>query len=180
MSNKKVKELPIPKKEEEQAKEAESKDFIILTNGEIDALVSNQGENISALNALIGFRTLPIQASFALEDLSMNNLDGRFKVINNRKRKLIEKYGAKDEKGKLIEPNPGQFKIVNIPWFNKEFEQLMAIENKIEWKKVTLDKEKDLPEKGLSPRDIMILRKIVDFTDANQQPGREKAEEGNA
>lgn len=173
-----VTRLPVKKKASDQAEEKETKDQadeekFVLTNGDIDALLSNDEDGaISPLSNFIRLRTIPREKSFQLEALD-NKLQGTFQVITSQKMKIIEKYGQRDEKGKLIQSGPGLFKIGNMTWANKELATLMRIENKIEWEKIKIDRKADLPERGVSARDIMIMRKVVDFVemkDGKQEP----------
>ena len=146
-----------------QEEKSESKDAYTLTNGEIDALMSNEGTaELSPLNIFIRLITISISVAFELEKLA-NILQPISAIINNQKIKLIEKYGQRDGKGNLIQQGPNMFSIKNLAWFNKELNELMSIENKIEWEKIMIDRDQDLPRKGISTRDIMVMRKVVDF-----------------
>jgi len=172
----KVASLPVTKEEAGQDEQTDNDDQLkdgefILTNGDIDALLNSFDEDVSPLVNFYNLRTVPIEKSFKLEQLA-SDLRPIFRIITSKKMILVEKYGARDKKGNLIQNAPGVYKIANQARLNREFNTLMAIENKINWTKITLDRKKDLPEKGISGRDIAIMRKVIDFVE--EKDGKEE------
>ncbi len=67
------------------------------------------------------------------------------------RKKLVEKYAAKDKKGKFIEKN-GQYDIKDIAGFNKEFQPILDQEIEIKYDGITLEElekvtaEQECPE----------------------------------
>jgi len=144
------------------AAKPETQGTFILSNGDIDVLLNSLNNDTPPLVLFYGLRTIPVEKSFKLEELS-TGIRPISRVINNQRMKLIEKYGERDAKGALVQPSPGTFKIADQAAFNREFNALMAITHNISWEKITLDRKADLPEKGISGHDIAVMRTIVDF-----------------
>ena len=67
------------------------------------------------------------------------------------RKKLVEKYAAKDKKGKFIEKD-GQYDIKDIEGFNKEFQPILDQEIEIKYDGITLEElekitgEQECPE----------------------------------
>jgi hypothetical protein len=142
----------------------EKSDKFTITNGVIETLLNAQTEDgVSPLMQFIKLRTISIDLSFKLEFLG-NQLLPIHKLIAQKKMELIEKYGIRNEKGELIQEAPGNFKLSNVTWFQKEFNDLMKVEHEIDWVKVKVSRQ-DLPAKGLSGQDISVMRSLLDFVE---------------
>lgn len=83
---------------------------------------------------------LPIKVAYAVSK-NVNKIESELKVYNTEKAKLIDKYGVKDEEGKLIADEYGN---VNIKeehredW-NRDIKELLSIENEIDIHMIQLD-----------------------------------------
>lgn len=100
-----------------------------LTNQEIIKIIQ--------ANEQIKYKTLPIKASYAISK-NLNTLNREIKAYDEERLKLIDKYGSKDEEGKLIIEN-GSFKIDNIQEFNGKFKELAEIVNELEIHSLNID-----------------------------------------
>lgn len=100
-----------------------------LTNGEIVKIIQ--------ANEQIKYKTLPIKASYAISK-NLNILNREIKAYEQERLKLIDKYGSKDEEGKLIIEN-GSFKIDNVQEFNEKFKELAEISNELEIHSLNID-----------------------------------------
>lgn len=83
---------------------------------------------------------LNIKVSYAIAK-NINKIEKELEVYNKEKAKLIDKYGEKDEEGKLKVDEAGNIKIIDEENWNKEFKELLEIENEIDIHKIN---EEDL------------------------------------
>jgi len=72
-------------------------------------------------------------------------------------KKLQNDNAKKDEQGKIIEIN-GQIQMVDLEKFNKEYKELMEVENKISLHKIKIE---DLPE-NISAAQLTSIMEIVE------------------
>mgnify|MGYP001143139418 FL=1 len=69
---------------------------------------------------------LPIKLSYALSK-NITKIDRELTVYNKERQKLIEKYGEKDEEGKLKTKEDGTINILDIDSFNKDLKEILEI-----------------------------------------------------
>ena len=104
---------------------------------------------------------LPVKIAYAITK-NINKINSELKIYNEEKAKLIDKYGKKDEKGKLKVDKKG-----NIPlreeWledWNRDIKELLSIENEIDIHMINLDdllnSNCDISPAGLIAIDFMI------------------------
>ncbi|MDU2680477.1 MAG: hypothetical protein E7C50_01195 [Clostridium sp.] len=86
--------------------------------------------SVGVLNKLTGME-LPIKLSYALSK-NITKIDRELIIYNKERQKLIEKYGAKDEEGKLNNREDGTIDIVDTENWNKDLRELLGIENDID------------------------------------------------
>ena len=110
---------------------------------------------IGSLNKLID-KEIPIKTSYKLSKLT-RNLMNEYKIYEDNRMKLINKYAEKDENGNIkINKEDNTIMILNgnRDKFNNEFIELVNIEIELEFDKIKLD---DLSDVMISPRDLLNL-----------------------
>jgi len=110
---------------------------------------------IGSLNKLID-KEISIKTSYKLSKLT-RNLMNEYKLYEDNRVKLINKYAEKDEIGNVKinkEDNTIIILDVNRDKFNNEFVELINIDIEIEFEKIRLD---DLGDVMISPRDLLNL-----------------------
>ena len=155
-------------------KEGIQEEKLVLKNSDLENLVGSKG-----LANMRQSKDLPVVFSFKLADM-LGKLQPTIKAYMDQKQKLIEKYGDKDENGKLVEQSPNVFTFsTKAKWFQKDFTELLAAETTIDCEKLELlikdipvkrtitcphcKKELDGPGGIISPDDISILKCIIEF-----------------
>ena len=83
---------------------------------------------------------LPIKVAYAISK-NVNKIESELKVYNTEKAKLIDKYGVKDEEGKLIADEYGNvnIKAEHREEWNSDIKELLSIENEIDIHMINLD-----------------------------------------
>jgi hypothetical protein len=116
--------------------------------------------NDSAVLARMANRELPVKVSYSIAK-NLKKLESELKIYNAEKNKLIEKYSNKDEQGKTIvdENNHVIIQEGHIDDWNKEIEELLAIENEIEIHKFSID---DLSGYNITPSELMTIDYMID------------------
>jgi hypothetical protein len=112
-------------------------------------------EIVNGLNQIMGEK-LPVKTAWAFTKLA-KTIQSEVKAYEENRMKLIETYGKKDDKGKIILEN-NQYAIEDKEAFGKEFFELGNIEIEINFTPVSLG---DLGDIKLSPVSIMALEKFV-------------------
>lgn len=97
---------------------------------------------------------LPIKFSYALSKNIMK-IDRELEVYNKERQKLIEKYGAKDEEGKLKTKEDGTIDIVDLDNWNKDIKELLEIETEIDIH--TIDLENINVDINITPGELMVI-----------------------
>ena len=97
---------------------------------------------------------LPIKLSYALSK-NITKIDSELKVYNKERQKLIEKYGAKDEDGKIKTREDGTIDIIDTEEWNKELKELLECENEIDI--YTIDLESINTDIKITPGELMVI-----------------------
>lgn len=97
---------------------------------------------VNTINALgkLNNTQLPIKVAYAISK-NVNKIESELKIYNTERVKLIEKYGVKDEEGKLKADEYGNINIredYKEEW-NKDIKELLSIENEIDIHMIQLD-----------------------------------------
>lgn len=117
--------------------------------------ISNEklANSINVLSKLINME-LPIKLSYALSK-NITKIDRELEAYNKERQKLIEKYGEKDEEGKLKTKEDGTINILDIDNFNKDLKEILEIETEVDIHLIDLDKfEADI---NITPGELMII-----------------------
>jgi len=113
----------------------------------------------------------------ALQKLSQTNLKARsayyvskllkvadkeIQEFNDARMNLIKKYGEKDENGELITDDKGNCKILpeNIADFQKELNDLLAVEAELNANKINLEELGDIE---FTPKDISMMEAFIEL-----------------
>ena len=97
---------------------------------------------------------LPIKLSYAFSK-NITKIDAELKAYNIEREKLLNKYGEKDEEGKLKLSEKGEVNILDRENFNKEIAELLQCESEIDIH--LLDLEKIDTEIKITPGELMII-----------------------
>lgn len=97
---------------------------------------------------------LPIKLSYAFSK-NITKIDAELKAYNMEREKLLNKYGEKDEEGKLKLSEKGEVNILDIENFNKEIAELLQCESEIDIH--LIDLEKIDTEIKITPGELMII-----------------------
>ncbi|MDU1309877.1 MAG: hypothetical protein SO297_02150 [Clostridium paraputrificum] len=97
---------------------------------------------------------LPIKLSYAFSK-NITKIDAELKAYNVEKRKLLNKYGEKDNEGNLKQNEKGEVNILDIENFNKEIAELLQCESEIDIHLIDLDKV-DV-KINITPGELMII-----------------------
>lgn len=83
---------------------------------------------------------LPVKVAYAITK-NINKINSELKAYNEEKAKLIDKYGEKDEKGKLKVDEKGNIplKEEHMEEWNRDIAELLSIENEIDIHMIQLD-----------------------------------------
>lgn len=109
--------------------------------------------SVGVLNKLTGME-LPIKLSYALSK-NITKIDRELIIYNKERQKLIEKYGAKDEEGKLNNREDGTIDIVDTENWNKDLRELLEIENDIDIHVIDLENiDSDI---NITPGELMLI-----------------------
>lgn len=97
---------------------------------------------------------LPIKLSYAFSK-NITKIDAELKAYNMEREKLLNKYGEKDEEGKLKQSEDGKVNILDIENFNKEIAELLQCESEIDIH--LIDLEKVDAKINITPGELMII-----------------------
>ena len=83
---------------------------------------------------------LPVKVAYAITK-NINKINSELKAYNEEKTKLIDKYGKKDEEGKLKADEYGNVTLKEeyIQDWNRDIAELLSIENEIDIHMINLD-----------------------------------------
>lgn len=97
---------------------------------------------------------LPLKLSYAFSK-NITKIDAELKAYNIEREKLLNKYGEKDEEGKLKLSEKGEVNILDRENFNKEIVELLQCESEIDIH--LIDLEKIDTEIKITPGELMII-----------------------
>lgn len=97
---------------------------------------------------------LPIKLSYAFSK-NITKIDAELKAYNVEKRKLLNKYGEKDNEGNLKQNEKGEVNILDIENFNKEIAELLQCESEIDIH--LIDLESINTDIKITPGELMII-----------------------
>lgn len=97
---------------------------------------------------------LPIKLSYAFSK-NIIKIDAELKAYNIEREKLLNKYGEKDEEGKLKLSEKGEVNILDRENFNKKIAELLQCESEIDIH--LIDLEKIDTEIKITPGELMII-----------------------
>lgn len=97
---------------------------------------------------------LPIKLSYAFSK-NITKIDAELKAYNMEREKLLNKYGEKDEEGKLKLSEKGEVNILDMENFNKEIAELLQCESEIDIHLIDLESiDTDIK---ITPGELMII-----------------------
>lgn len=97
---------------------------------------------------------LPIKLSYAFSK-NITKIDAELKAYNMEREKLLNKYGEKDEEGKLKLSEKGEVNILDRENFNKDVAELLKCESKIDIHLIDLEFiDTDIK---ITPGELMII-----------------------
>lgn len=115
-------------------------------------------ESKDSLKKLYETQGLPFRVALSLAK-NINKVDEVLEVYEQKRRELVLKYAKKDENGNPIENN-GNYKIDDIPSFNKAYSELVSEEAELDIVKI---KAEDLESVStLTPLDINRIMFLID------------------
>nr|DAE45604.1 MAG TPA: Protein of unknown function (DUF1617) [Caudoviricetes sp.] len=97
---------------------------------------------------------LPIKLSYAFSK-NITKIDAELKAYNVEKRKLLNKYGEKDNEGNLKQNEKGEVNILDIENFNKEISELLKCESEVDIH--LIDLESINTDIKITPGELMII-----------------------
>ena len=97
---------------------------------------------------------LPIKLSYAFSK-NITKIDTEIKAYNLERAKLLNKYGEKDEEGKLKLSEKGEVNILDRENFNKDVAELLKCESEIDIH--LIDLESINTEIKITPGELMII-----------------------
>ena len=117
------------------------------------------GEALNIVQALPKLldKEIPIEKALQLGE-TVVQLNDKLRAFETLRFKLIEKYGEKDENGKLVD-NDGQYKIGDTEAFGEEYDKIASKEIEIDHEVISI---KSLGKVGMTTRDMMPLRALFE------------------
>lgn len=97
---------------------------------------------------------LPLKLSYAFSK-NITKIDAELKAYNIEREKLLNKYGEKDEEGKLKLSEKGEVNILDRENFNKEIAELLQCESEIDIH--LIDLEKVDAKINITPGELMVI-----------------------
>lgn len=99
-------------------------------------------------------KELPIKFSYALSK-NIIKINRELEAYNKERQKLIEKYGEKDEQGKIKTKEDGSVNIKDVENWNRDFKELLEIENDIDINVIDLDSVS--VDINITPGELMVI-----------------------
>lgn len=109
--------------------------------------------SINVLSKLINME-LPIKLSYAFSK-NITKIDRELEVYNKERQRLIEKYGEKDEEGKLKVKEDGNINIIDVDNFNKDIKEILEIETDIDIHVIDLDSVNE--DIKITPGELIVI-----------------------
>lgn len=97
---------------------------------------------------------LPIKLSYVFSK-NITKIDAELKAYNIEREKLLNKYGEKDEEGKLKLSEKGEVNILDRENFNKEIAELLQCESEIDIHLINLEKVD--AKINITPGELMVI-----------------------
>ena len=97
---------------------------------------------------------LPIKLSYAFSK-NITKIDRELTAYNKERQKLIEKYGEKDEEGKLKTKEDGTINILDIDSFYKDLKEILEIETEVDIH--VIDLENINVDINITPGELMVI-----------------------
>lgn len=116
--------------------------------------------SIQALNNL-SQQQLPITISYAISK-NIDKIESELKIYNKERKKLIEKYSAKDEDGKTKfgENESVTIEVEYIEDWNREMIELLGMENEIHIHQISISKLED-SNFNIAPSELMKIDYMI-------------------
>ena len=102
---------------------------------------------------------LPVRVSYKLAK-NIKSIDKELKIYEEEKQKLINKYGEKDEEGKLKTKEDGSINITDTENWNKDIKELLDIEAEINIEKINID-ELAKSDLKLTPAELALIDYMI-------------------
>lgn len=116
-------------------------------------------EDIQKLGEIAN-RELPVKASYAIAK-NISKIEAELKVYDKERKKLIEKYAEKDDKGNVKSDEHGNvvFKEDCKEQWNRDIKELLAIENDIDINKFNIN---ELDGYKMTPAELMLIDYMIE------------------
>jgi len=116
--------------------------------------------NDSEILKQISAKELPIKVSYAIAK-NIAKIDNELKIYNEERQKLVEKYGLKDNDGKLIINDNGTVSFIgeDLAGWNKDFKELLEIENDVN---IHTFKLENLDGYTMTPSEFIIIDYMIE------------------
>lgn len=106
----------------------------------------------------ISQKQLPIKASYAIAK-NLKKIEDELEIYYKEREKLIDKYAEKDENGKVKVDESGFIVFRDKEGWDKEIEELLAIENDIKIHTFPIDV---LEGYNMSPAELMLIEYMIE------------------
>lgn len=118
--------------------------------------------NDAAALGSISNKELPVKVSYSIAK-NINKIESELKIYSNEKQKLIEKYSEKGEDGKTLIDAENKIKIQDecLEDWNKDIEELLAIECEIDIHKFHID-ELVNSNCNMTPAELMLIDYMIE------------------
>jgi hypothetical protein len=102
---------------------------------------------------------LPVKVSYKLAK-NIKSIEKELNIYEEEKQKLINKYGEKDEEGKLKTKEDGSINITDTENWNKDIKELLDIEAEINIEKINID-ELAKSDLKLTPSELTLIDYMI-------------------
>lgn len=102
---------------------------------------------------------LPVRVSYKLAK-NIKSIEKELNIYEEEKQKLINKYGEKDEEGKLKTKEDGSINITDTENWNKDIKELLEIEAEINVEKINID-ELAKSDLKLTPAELTLIDYMI-------------------
>lgn len=103
---------------------------------------------------------LPISLSYKIAKNIMK-IEEELAILNKEKQKLIDKYGEKDEDGKIKSDESGRIRILDITSWTTEYSALEDLQIDIDLTVIPEDDLLKCNELNITPSDIILISYMV-------------------
>ena len=102
---------------------------------------------------------LPVKVSYKLAK-NIKSIEKELTIYEEEKAKFINKYGEKDEEGKLKTKEDGSINITDTENWNKDIKELLDIEAEINIEKINID-ELAKSDLKLTPAELALIDYMI-------------------